>query len=71
MEDTKVKANTQSFNPGFQVYQKVADLTKLTPVNAFIFCDESMYSLNDGYLQINCGTAEFEDIPASVFGWPE
>lgn len=68
MEDPIVRNNTLSWNSGYQVYQKVADLTKLTPVNAFIFCDESMYTLQDGFLQIDCNNAQFPDVPGAYLG---
>jgi prepilin-type N-terminal cleavage/methylation domain-containing protein len=68
MEDPVVRANTQTWNPGFAVFQKVAELTALAPVNAWIFCDENMYSLQDGYLQCDCNNAQWPDVPAAYLG---
>lgn len=68
MEDTTARNNTLSFNAGYQVYQKVSDLKKLKPVDAFIFCDENMCSLNDGYMQIDCVNPDFPDVPAAYLG---
>lgn len=59
---------TSSYNPSAMVYVKGADLTCPTPANAFIFCDESAYSINDGYLQINSQSAIFPDVPAAYLG---
>jgi hypothetical protein len=33
--------------------------------NAWVFCDENMYSLNDGYLQCDLTTPGFPDVPAN------
>jgi prepilin-type N-terminal cleavage/methylation domain-containing protein/prepilin-type processing-associated H-X9-DG protein len=54
-----------SYNPGWRVYAKGSDLTKPTPQNAFIFADENMASLNDGYLQIRLTFPQYPDIPAA------
>jgi len=51
-------------NPGWKVFLKGSDLTTLAPVNAFVFCDESMYSLNDGFLQVDCNNPGWPDVPA-------
>ncbi len=42
------------------------DFTCLTPADGWIFCDESMYTLNDGYLQCNLppmGAPGYPDVP--------
>jgi prepilin-type N-terminal cleavage/methylation domain-containing protein len=57
-----------NYNPGYQVFFKVGDFKQLAPVDAFIFCDESMYTLQDGFLQINSSTAEWPDVPAAYLG---
>ncbi len=62
------KANTLTFNPNFQVYAKVSELTKLPPVDAFIFCDENMYSMQDGYLQIDSNNGTWPDVPGAYLG---
>jgi prepilin-type N-terminal cleavage/methylation domain-containing protein len=48
-----------SYNTGWNIYHKITDLTCPVPVNAWIFCDESMCSLNDGYLQMGLNTPIF------------
>jgi len=62
------RANCLAWNPGYQVFIRVSDLKQLSPVNAFIFCDETMFSLNDGWLQIDCNNAQWPDVPAAYLG---
>ncbi len=66
MENPVARTSTLSGNPNYRVFQKLSDLVAMSgAVNAFIFCDESMYSLNDGYLQIDCNNADWPDVPAA------
>lgn len=60
--------NGINYNPGWKLFFKANDFTTLRPVDAFVFCDESMYSLNDGYLQMGLNTADFPDVPANYHG---
>ena len=62
---TPAGANQDNYNPGWRVYRKMADLTCPLPANAFVFCDEAMRSLNDGFLQMNSSTPLYPDIPAN------
>ncbi len=55
----------KNYNSGWNHYRKFTDLTKPNPVNMFIFCDESMTTLNDGYLQMGLNTIDFPDVPAN------
>jgi prepilin-type N-terminal cleavage/methylation domain-containing protein len=48
----------------WRLFTKVSELTCITPVNTWVFCDESMYTLNDGFLQCNPATPDFPDVPA-------
>ena len=53
---------------GYRWFVKVNDVSScpnLGSVNAWVFCDESMYSLNDGYLQCNLRVPEYPDVPAA------
>ncbi len=61
-------ANKDNYNPGWRSYNKHSDLTKPKPTDAWIFCDESMYSLNDGFLQMNLNQPDYPDVPASYHG---
>jgi prepilin-type N-terminal cleavage/methylation domain-containing protein len=56
-----------SYNPGYLVFLKTGDFTKLAPVNGWIFCDETMYTLNDGFLQIDSVQADWPDCPAAYY----
>ncbi len=61
--------NTAQFNEnmagGYLEYQKGSDLTCPTPANAFVFCDESFWTMNDGWLEINAQSPQFPDAPAA------
>ena len=56
------------YNAGWKVFFKMSDLTVLQPVNAWVFADESMCSLNDGYLQMGLNAPIFPDVPANYHG---
>jgi prepilin-type N-terminal cleavage/methylation domain-containing protein len=56
-------ANKDSYNPGWRTYRKMNDLTCPNPATAWIFADESMYTLNDGFLQLNLNTPDLPDVP--------
>jgi prepilin-type N-terminal cleavage/methylation domain-containing protein len=60
--------NRDSYNPGWKVYKKASDLTQPVPAMAWIFCDENMYSINDGFLQMNCAKPDYPDVPAAYHG---
>lgn len=53
---------------GWHLFHKMTELTVLRPVDAWIFCDESMYSLNDGYLQMDLNAPDYPDVPANYHG---
>jgi len=57
-----------NYNVGWPTYFKVNDLVKIRPSDIFIFADESMYTLNDGYLQMNLNQVDFPDAPANYHG---
>jgi prepilin-type N-terminal cleavage/methylation domain-containing protein len=58
-------ADRDSYNPGWRIYKKISDLTCPTPAMAWIFCDENMYSINDGFLQMNLNSPDYPDVPAA------
>ncbi len=49
-------------------YTKGTDLTCPKPASAFIFCDESMYTLNDGYFQVETHNGTLPEVPAAYHG---
>jgi type II secretory pathway pseudopilin PulG len=57
-----------SYNSGWRLYKKCSDLTAPSPAMAWVFCDESMYSLNDGLLQLGLNSFDYPDIPAAYHG---
>jgi len=56
--------------PGWRIFNKMGEFNMgtLPPVNAWIFCDESMYNLNDGYLQMDLNQPQYPDVPANYHG---
>jgi prepilin-type N-terminal cleavage/methylation domain-containing protein len=71
---------SQAYNPNAELYNKTSEITGFpTPSDMIIFLEENMYSLNDGYLQVNnaYGTtpgtytksAGFPDVPGSYHKW--
>jgi prepilin-type N-terminal cleavage/methylation domain-containing protein len=61
---------TESFNPGYKTCIKVADVGSCPgPSDTFVFCEESMLSMNDGYLQIDSSGGKFPDVPGAYHKW--
>lgn len=50
------------------LYSHESDITMPTPPNAFVFCEENPYTINDGYLQIDSQQGGFPDVPAAYLG---
>jgi prepilin-type N-terminal cleavage/methylation domain-containing protein/prepilin-type processing-associated H-X9-DG protein len=57
-----------NYSAGWYVYTKISELRRPVPSLAFIFCDESMASLNDGFLQMGLSFPEYPDVPAAYHG---
>ena len=53
------------YNAPWRQYSKTTELDCPTPANAWIFCDESMYTMNDGFLQMNLNSPDYPDAPAA------
>jgi len=49
---------------GWRLFTKVNELSCIGVANVWVFCDESMYTLNDGYLQCDLATPGYPDVPA-------
>lgn len=49
-------------------YIKTSDLSCPGPANEWIFADESMCSINDGFLQVSMGSPRYPDVPAAYHG---
>lgn len=69
MGNLYVATKTKNYNPGYAVFIKESELTRLAPSDALVFGEENICSLNDGYLQVNCGTPIFPDVPGSYHVW--
>ena len=53
---------------GWQLFTKVSSLSRIGVANIWVFADEAMYSMNDGYLQGNLapvGPPSYPDVPAN------
>jgi hypothetical protein len=46
-------------------YSKDSDITHPAPSDAFVFCEENMWSINDGYLEIDSHDGGFPDVPGA------
>src|SRR5689334_12445898 len=56
----------QSYIAQYRGYFKASDLAVPGPATAWVVCDESMYSPNDGYLQADLNTpGNYPDVPAA------
>jgi prepilin-type N-terminal cleavage/methylation domain-containing protein/prepilin-type processing-associated H-X9-DG protein len=64
---TQVAQLTAGFNPGYMVFSKMSQLTGATlgASDAFVFCEENMCSLDDGYLQVNSASPIYPNVPGS------
>jgi len=49
----------------WKLFRKIGDLNCVGVANTWVFCDEAMYNLNDGYLQCDLNTPGYPDIPAN------
>ncbi len=57
---------TLGYNAGYRAYVKVSELGGAVNASmAFVFLEENMCSLNDGYLQVNSTAGIFPDVPGS------
>lgn len=60
-------AQNDNQNPTlWSVYFKTGDVQD--PSHVFLFCDESFWSMNDGYLQMGLEQYDFPDCPAAYHG---
>jgi len=64
---TKKMTEGPNFNPGYIAFVKITQLSPgtLSPSDAFVFCEENMCSLQDGFLQISMASSGYPDIPSA------
>jgi prepilin-type N-terminal cleavage/methylation domain-containing protein/prepilin-type processing-associated H-X9-DG protein len=60
------KANFNDDSPALQ-YSKDADIIHPAPSDAFVFGEENMWSIQDGYLEIDSHDGGFPDVPAAAY----
>ncbi|HVU07201.1 MAG TPA: prepilin-type N-terminal cleavage/methylation domain-containing protein [Verrucomicrobiae bacterium] len=60
----------QNLDQPAKQYVKESDITQPVPTDAFVFCEENPYTINDGFLQIASQpfTPGFPDVPAAYLG---
>lgn len=46
-------------------FAKDSDIVNPDPVDAFVFCEENRFSINDGYLEIDSHGGTFPDVPGA------
>ena len=49
----------------WRLFRKMSDLNRMGPANTWVFADEAMYTMNDGYLQCNLDMPLYPDVPAN------
>ena len=49
----------------YRVYVKTSDFTCPNPVDVWVFADESMYNMNDGFFQMQPNQPDYPDVPAA------
>jgi prepilin-type N-terminal cleavage/methylation domain-containing protein/prepilin-type processing-associated H-X9-DG protein len=59
-----VPARFNDDSPALQ-YVKDSDITHPSPADAFVWCEENMYSIQDGYLEIDSHNGGFPDVPGA------
>jgi prepilin-type N-terminal cleavage/methylation domain-containing protein len=62
-------ATSRGYNSGYKAFIKATELTQLKPVDAIVFLEENMCSMNDGYLQVKNGQPLWPDVPGSFHVW--
>ncbi len=59
-----MKLDFNDDSPAYQ-YSKETDIIHPSPSDAFVFCGENQYSINDGFLEIESHNGNFPDVPAA------
>ncbi len=56
--------------PTMLQYAKESDITRPSPSEAFVFCEENPYTINDGFLEVRASPTApgFPDVPAAYTG---
>jgi len=59
----KASQDMTSMISGWKLFRKANDVNCLGPANTWVFCDESMYTLQDGFMQCSLSTPGYPDVP--------
>ena len=60
----------QGYNTGWRVYIKITQAAACPGTSKlFVFCEENMCSMNDGFLQVDGNLGKFPDVPGSYHRW--
>ena len=63
-------ALSRGYNSTAYTYIRVSEILNAPgPTKTFVFAEENMCSLQDGYLQVNHATPSFPDVPGSYHVW--
>jgi prepilin-type N-terminal cleavage/methylation domain-containing protein len=62
---SKLEQSATFDGPGWKCFLKGSDITGMSPSDLFMFCDENMFTLQDGFLQISEKSGVFPDVPAA------
>ncbi|MFO1515139.1 MAG: hypothetical protein U1F83_19925 [Verrucomicrobiota bacterium] len=65
LPQSSVDSMTQMIK-GWRLFKKLTDLNCIGVANAWVFCDEAMYNLNDGYLQCDLVTPGYRMCPPII-----
>jgi len=61
---------TTGYNSKARAYIRLSEIAGFPgPTDAWVFCEENMCSMNDGYLQVSSSTPNFPDVPGSYHKW--
>jgi prepilin-type N-terminal cleavage/methylation domain-containing protein len=55
----------QSDNPKWQCFFTTSDFTGISSSDCWVFCNESIATINDGWLQANLTSPQYPDVPAA------
>ena len=59
------KAQALRDNANYKYFLKTSQISVISPSDLFVFCEENMGTMNDGYLQIDASGGTFPDWPGS------
>ncbi|HZQ46675.1 MAG TPA: hypothetical protein VFC07_06675, partial [Verrucomicrobiae bacterium] len=61
------QSNSYNDNPTYNMYERESDF-RSDMVNIWVFADEAMFTINDGWLEMSLTAETFPDVPANYHG---